>query len=335
MPQPTLGDVHVNRPLTMMSVGFLQDQKNFVADQVFPGVPVPNKSDSYFLYNRGDFFRDEMQMRADGDPAAGAGYKLATDTYVAEVWALLKKIGDQVRANSDSPLQPDRDAVAFLTQKGLLNREVQWVLNYFNTNIWGYERAGAASTNGTTTVQYWNQSGSDPIADILDAALSISETTGYKPNTLVLSARVKRALKRNPVITDLLKYGQTPGAPVQVRDTDLAALFEVDRVLTMQSTKTTSAPNMNNNSDTLPDTFSFIAGKHAGLFYVAPSPGLMVPSAGYTFNWTGLTGGTAGGYRIKKYRWEVNAADHVEIDSAYAQKMVSKYLGAFFYNVVQ
>ena len=31
MPQPTVGDVHINRPLTNMSVGFVQDADGFVA----------------------------------------------------------------------------------------------------------------------------------------------------------------------------------------------------------------------------------------------------------------------------------------------------------------
>lgn len=334
MPQPTLGDVHIDGPLTQMSVGYLQDAKNFVADQVFPGIPVNNKSDLYWIYNRGDFFRNGMAERADGDPAAGAGYKLDTGTYIATVWSLLKKIGDQTRANSKQPLQPDRDAVSFLVQQALINREVNFSNNYMASGVWGYERAGQAAADATH-VQYWNTSGSDPIADVLDAKIAILEETGFEPNTLVVTARTKRALKRNASILDLLKYGQTPGAAAMVKDSDLAQVFEVDRVLTMKGTVTTSAPNQNNNADTLPDTFSLIGGKSALLCYSAPSPGLMVPSAGYTFNWTDFLGATAGGYRIKKYRWEVNSADHVEIDSAYAQALVSKYLGAFFYNVVQ
>src|SRR5216684_2885175 len=103
MPLPTLGDVHVDRPLTMMSVGFVQDQADFVSGNVFPPIPVTNKSDVYFKYNRGDFFRNNMQKRAPGTPAAAGGYKLATDTYVADVWALKKIIDDQIRANTDSP----------------------------------------------------------------------------------------------------------------------------------------------------------------------------------------------------------------------------------------
>ena len=44
MPLPTIGDVHVNRPLTTMSVGFVQDAKDFAAGQVFPGIPCTSKS---------------------------------------------------------------------------------------------------------------------------------------------------------------------------------------------------------------------------------------------------------------------------------------------------
>ena len=47
MPKPTLSDVHVSKPLTTMSVAYLQDQTQFVAPQVFPALPVDNQSDLY------------------------------------------------------------------------------------------------------------------------------------------------------------------------------------------------------------------------------------------------------------------------------------------------
>jgi hypothetical protein len=103
----------------------------------------------------------------------------------------------------------------------------------------------------------------------------------------------------------------------------------------MSGIQTTSAEDLVADSDTTPDTFAFISGKHALLAYAADSPGIMQASAGYTFNWTGLTGATAAGMRIKKFRWEVDAADHVEIEQAYAFGLVSKYLGFFFKDVIQ
>ena len=335
MPQPTLGDVHVDRPLTNLSVGFVQDQADFVADKVFPSIPVNNKSDTYFIYNRGDFFRNNMKKRAPGTPAAQGGYKLTTATYVADVWAEKKIIDDQIRANSDSPLQPDRDATFFLTQQALINRDVNWVAAYFTTNVWGTDMTGVASgTPNSVQVLMWDKSGSTPIEDVLAGQKAIKKATGKWPNVLVLGADVFMALLTNPEITDRLKYGQTAPGPVVINLTDLAALFKVKKVVVASAIQTTSEESLIANSDTTPDTFDFIAGKNAGLFYAADSPGIMEASAGYTFNWTGFTGATAAGMRIKKYRWEVDSADHVEIDNAYAFGLVSKYCGYFWSGVV-
>jgi hypothetical protein len=45
-------------------------------------------------------------------------------------------------------------------------------------------------------------------------------------------------------------------------------------------------------------------------------------------------GATAAGMRIKKYRWEIDSSDHVEIESAYAFAKVGVDLGAFFSSCV-
>jgi hypothetical protein len=165
----------------MLSVGYLQDQSDFVANVVFPPIPVTNKSDVYFVYNRGDFFRNNMQKRAPGTPAAAGGYKLTTKTYIADVWAEKKIIDDQIRDNSDSPLQPDRDATFWLTQQALVNRDVAWGSAYFATGLWGTELAGQAAADATH-VKYWNLSGSTPIEDVLAGQLAIKKATGMWPN---------------------------------------------------------------------------------------------------------------------------------------------------------
>lgn len=334
MPLPTVGDVHVNRPMTNWSSGFLQDQNDFVAGVAFPSIPVPNKSDLYFKYNRGDFFRNNMALRAPGTPAAAGGYKLTTASYLAEVWALKKIIDDQIRANSDNPLQPDRDATFWLTQQALVNRDVNWASAYFTTSKWRTDKVGQATADATH-VKYWDMAGSTPLEDVLAGQLLIKKNTGKWSNTLVLSAPTYITLLSNAEIIDRLKYGQTAPGAVTVTTSDLAALFKVKRVLVMSGIQTTSAEDLVADSDTTPDTFDFISGKSALLCYAADSPGIFEPSAGYTFNWTGLTGATAAGMRIKKYRWEIDAADHVEIESAYAFGLVSKDLGYFFSNCIQ
>ena len=90
MPQPTSQDVHVNSILTQMSVAFMQENYAFVASKVFPQINVNKQSDSYFVYSQADFFRDQVQPRADGTESAGTGYSLSTATYSATNYALHK-----------------------------------------------------------------------------------------------------------------------------------------------------------------------------------------------------------------------------------------------------
>ncbi len=46
---PTQTDVHVNQPLTNISVAFMQSDAGFVARKVFPVVPVAKQSDRYYV----------------------------------------------------------------------------------------------------------------------------------------------------------------------------------------------------------------------------------------------------------------------------------------------
>jgi hypothetical protein len=123
MPQPTSTDVHVNAPLTNISIAYLQDASNFIASQVFPDVPVNKQSDRFYTYDRGNFNRDEAEKRAPGSESAGGGYTIDnTPTYFCDVWAFHKDIPDQVRDNSDAVLDPDREGTEYTTQKLLIRK---------------------------------------------------------------------------------------------------------------------------------------------------------------------------------------------------------------------
>ena len=63
---------------------------------------------------------------------------------------------------------------------------------------------------------------------------------------------------------------------------------------------------------------------------MASSPGLLTPSAAYTFGWTGYLGAGNEGNRIKRYRWEIIAGDIVEIEMSFDIKLVATELGYFF-----
>ncbi len=311
MTQPTAGDVHVNAPLTQISIAYLQKAENFIADKVFPVVPVARQADRYYEYKRGNWLRSQAQLRAPGSESAGGGWDLDNSaTYFASVRSVHKDVADQIRSNADSVINMDRDATRWVTQQLLLKRDKDWADSYFKPGQW--------SVDVTPSVK-WDSSLSTPVEDIRSEYYRIFEATGFKPNTLVLGARTYQALQDHPQFLDRIKFTQKA-----IVDTDLIASFlGLKRVLVSGSVENTAAEGA-------ADAYSFVMGKHALLCYSAENPSLMEPTAGYTFSWSGLYGGQSSGMRVKRFRMEKLASDRVEGEMAYDLKLVASDLGSFF-----
>lgn len=312
MPQPTSSDVHVDRPLTQISVAFMQEQTGFVANRVFPTVPVAKQSDLYFVYRRSDWHRNEVKKRAPATESAGSGWNVSTDSYRADVFAVHKDVDEQIRANSDDPINMDRDATEWVTQQHMLNTDLEWVDAFFKAGVWATD---------VTPATLWDDPSSDPIGDVSDGVLQIAEVTGFRPNRFVMSAPVWKALKNHPDILDRIKYTQTGIVTTQL----LAALFDVEEAMVTWGVHNTGTEGDGNEDST------FIAGKNALLAYANPRPSILKPSAGYTFGWTGLLGAAAAGApRIKRIPVPLKEADRIEGETAFDQKLVSADLGYFF-----
>ncbi|MGA1037401.1 MAG: hypothetical protein ACO3VQ_06275 [Ilumatobacteraceae bacterium] len=314
MPQPTQSQVHVDAILTNMSVAYMQEADSFVASKVFPTVNVAKQSDKYFTYTQADFYRDQAVVRADGTESAGSGYGLSTDTYSSAVYALHKDIGDQVRANSDSPLDPDMDATRFLTHQMLIRQERDWASTHFTTGVWGTD---------ATPSTLWSASGSTPISDIEAGKNTILNNTGYLANTLVLSYKAYSILKNHADVVDRYKYTSAESISPDL----MARLFEVDRIFVMKGVYNSAAEGAT-------ASYGQIGDKDALLCYVAPQAGLMTASAGYNFVWTGVGGGLGTSTAVSRFRMDHLRSDRLEIESAWDFKVVSSPLGYFFSNPV-
>jgi hypothetical protein len=323
--KPTASDVHVNAPLTNVSVAYIQAAEAYIADKVFPTVPVPNQSNRYFVYSKADFFRDEAKIRAPATESAGGGFDLDnTPTYAAQVYALHKDVDDQVRANADAAINPDRDATEYITQQLLIRRDKVWAANYFAAGKWGLDLTGVAAAPGANQFLQWNDATSKPCSVIHGEIVRITEATGFKPNTLVLGARTFMQLCDNPDVLGRIQYVQRGVVTPDI----LASLFGVDRVLVAWATQNTALEGA-------AAAMSMIANSKAALLvYANPSPSLMQPSGGYTFAWTGMLGAGATGSRIKRFRMEHLEADRIEGELAFDMKLVASDVGTFFASAV-
>lgn len=331
MTQPTNSAVHVDAALTNISVAFLQNADNFIAGKVFPNVPVSKQSDRYFVFNRGDFNRDEAEIRAPGTESAGGGYDLDnTPTYFANVWAFHHDVPDQVRSNADPAVDPERAAAELVTHKMLIRREKQWTSKFFTPGVWGTDIVGVSASPSAGQTLKWSDDNANPIGDVDEAKATILENTGFMPNKLVLGYRVFDALKRHPDIVDLVKYSGAvgPSNPALISETALASVFGVDEVVISRAIENTAAQGATS-------AHSFIGGNNALLTYAAPAPSLMTPTGGYTFSWTGFMNQTnAFGFATKRFYIDELESTRVEAQMAFDNKLVSPELGFFWSTIV-
>ena len=312
--QPSLRDVHVSVPLTQISVAYMQDESVYVADKVFPMIPVQNQSDVYYKYTKSDFFRDEARKRAPGTESAGGGFTLSTGTYAAEIYAFHQDVPDPVRANADSILQLDRAATQLVTNRLLIRRERLWASSFFTTGVWGTD---------TTPSALWDNASSNPLADVEVGRLAVQKKTGYIPNTLVLSPEVVSKLRDNAKIRDQFKYTSADSIDLAM----MARYFNIERVLVVNAVYDASPEGAAS------DGMTFVVGKHGLLCYVPPSASVMQPAAGYTFGWNGYLGAGLG-TRIGKFRMEQLKSDRIEGEMAMDMRAICPDVGYFFNGLV-
>lgn len=312
MPQPTQKDVHIDSVLTNISVAYMQAQQRFIAPKVFPVIPVKHQSDKYFVYTKGDWFRDEAQLRADATESMGSGYNLGTDNYSAEVYAFHKDIGAQARANADAAIDLDRDAAQFVVQRLLIRNERKWQEDFFATSKW--------ATDVTPTNKWDDFVDGDPVEDIEDGKETILSTTGLEANTLVVGYQVHRRLKQHPDVRDQYRYTTAEA----ITEDMLARFFGVDNYYVSKAVYNAAAEGA-------ADNFSFIMGKHALLLHVPENPGTLVPAAGYTFAWDGVSMGMGESIGTKRFEIpQLGPATRVESEIAFDNKIVGSDLGYFF-----
>lgn len=317
MPLPTKNDVHVSRALTNISVAYLQNAKDFVSNIVFPSVPVDHRSDQYHVYGSADFRRNNVKQRAPGTESAGGGFSLSQDSYTCNTYAIHQDIPDDIVNNADAAVQLEKASAIWVAQQLMIQKEVQWMTDFFATSIWGTDVTGA------TDFTQWDDGSSDPEADIDTGKATIKQNRGLDANTLVVSYKTHQALKRHPIVADRFKHTSSDSITTQL----LARFFEVERYIVAGASYTTSEENASS------ETNAFIAGNHALLCYVAPVPGLMTDSAGYTFAYRSMAGAN-GGFRTKSFYMDKLESTRIEGQFAYDHKVVDSGAGYFFASAI-
>lgn len=329
MPQPTASQVHVDAVLTNVSIAYMQDHAGYLAERLFPRVPVQKQSNVYFKYDKGYWFRDEAKKRAPGTESAGGGYGVSTDNYFCEPYAFHTDVDPQIRANTDQPLDADIDATQYVTEKLLLKREKLVLASYFTTGVWTGSTTGGDITPGTK----WSAVNSTPVEDVTGQIWHVKGVTGKFPNRLCFGALAwSNGIQNHAEILDRIKYTQKGVVTPELFASLVAPPDTPDfQVLVASAIENTA-------KEGAADSFSWMASsKDALLVYAEPNPGLRKPSGGYIFAWSGFLGQNAFGAATARIPmpWlgiseSAGVTERIEGQIALDAKLVGADLGAYF-----
>lgn len=321
MPQPVLSDLHYSAMLQDVSVMELQDPQNYIADRVFPPLPVDHRKGKYYLYNEAYFKMAGARIRLPGTESVGIGWGTNRADYALDEWGVHVIIPDEDREEADSVFDLDADTTIQLTETMRVTKESEFISKVMSTGVWTTTLHGEAhgGTGGSSYFDYWSDTDhSTPIQDIRTARNTIASATGRKPNKLILSPHVFDALVEHPDITQKFIYKDT--TDIILNEVNLATVFSVDEVLVPYAMADTAAEGQLYKPD-------YLYGYDALLVYTAPSPGKRVATGGYNITLRQQAGQPV---TVRKMREDKTRADWLEVAASWQFKIVAPAMGVFF-----
>ena len=325
MPLLTPSSVHLDQPLTNLTLAFAQDQSNFIADKVFPVVGVERQSDKFYIYDRDNMNRTgDVKALAPRTEVNRIGMSISNSSYYTDVFGLGMDFDQQTLANEDAALDIRSAGAQTLATRLMIHREEQFAANFFAASIWGSE-----STPSNLWSDYTN---STPIQDVTNARRTMQlKSGGFKPNTMVVGKEVRDILINHPKILARLNGGSTVSNPALITDAKLAEIFEVENFYIMEAVK-------NGAVEGLAEANAFIGGKNALLVHTPRASGLMTPAAGLTFAWNSVPGVNNLGVTVESFSDDAlkrqQVAEHIQVKMSYDMKVTGADLGYFFSAVI-
>lgn len=303
MPKVSQSNIHHDELLSNISVQYRNME--YVADQVFPTLPVNKKSDNYRIYKRD--FRLPETLRARRGKAREHSLDITEGAYLLERHSLKDSVVDDDEDNYDiSSLRAD--VTEELTDKIHMRREKK-VADLFTTTNWSLNVSLAAAAKWSV-----NTVASNPIPLMDTAASSVRDNSGMKPNFGIIPYKTMLAAKNHTSIAERIKY-----TDMTIDRAKIAALFGLDNIVEPSAVYDTSAEGV-------AESITDIWGDIVFVGYKAMSPSPRKPSCGYTFEKRRRM--------VKRWRDEEIEGDWIEVNIDFDPKIVSSLSGYLINDVL-
>ena len=256
-------NIHIDVALSNLAQGYRN--LAFVADYVFPILPVKNESDKYYIFSREEL-REVDAHRAVGARSNEVEWDVSSSSYLCEEYALSKLIADRIINNADSPIRPKATTVKKLMRMIQLGHEKR-VMNLVT----------GGSISGSVPSPKWDGSSPTIESDIDTAKADIRLNAGVEPNLLLMNDQVKDYVKRDSTVRNLIRYTITgSGGQELLVNGDLPPILWGLKVVVAGCAENTAKQGAT-------DSISRIWPDDVLVAFVESAPSLEACSVGYTF----------------------------------------------------
>jgi hypothetical protein len=306
---PAVADVRTDRTLTDFSVRFTNEE--YIADRVFPRQRGPEftgkDSGKYYEYAKGNLRIETDGPLGERSPASEARHDLVKKDFTLGRYGLKELVLQEEVDNADEVLDPEEDAVEFLTDLLLLARERRAADLLFST-------ANLTLNTTLSGSSQWHNDASTPLKD-LDQG---NEAMWRSANGCVMGEQVWNRLRRHPDVLAQFQYTQGGG----ISSTQFAELIDVDPAKVF-----IGRARYNTAREGQADAAGYIWGKHCVLLYLADNPGPRAMTATATLQ--------RGGSR-EVTEWPENdpEATWKKVQDRYVHKIISPDLAYMVQNAV-
>ena len=243
-----------------------------VADVLFPIVPVGQRAGWILTFGQDDF-RLVSTVRAPGSNTKRVQFGFGKDKYSLVDHRLEGSVPVENAEEATAVPGIDLAAMAVRRVQNVMALERENQAAVLATNPANFATSNKEALSGTS--KWTDYVNSNPFNDVLDAKEAIRSQIGSRPNVMTLGPKVLTALRSHPKILDRLSTA-TDRPPASL--TQLAALFELERVIEGESVKYVDGTG-----------FVDLWGTNALLAYTTPASAQEMgsPNFGYTYQLTG------------------------------------------------
>jgi len=256
-------------------------QAPLIGLELMPMVPSPQEGSTYIEYVRGPEFQAARQRGGRGTRTSTNevdGYNFLRQQYMTEVLDADGKVGRDAVISDDTPVN------AMFNLRETVDAKIALAREYAIRDIMT-DAANYATTNKKTLTAglRWNDSGGDPVNDILTALQAIWMGQGSSRIVAWTSLEVWNVIRQSDKFLKLLSADNE----------GILSAEQFCRILGLDGLLVSEAKENTANIAKTP-VFSRLWGNFFGICRVSTTPTLKNASFGFTFRWTPKAIGTDG-----------------------------------------